>query len=246
MQRGRRRVFVVLGLTLVGTPVAPAAPASAPRPRSEPAPRTEAHTSSLPARLLRIELRCVPVAVAPLPSAPALRPGSVVVGTSGRLDPGPGVTLRSGAAPREAVPLQLLVANGEQARLSLQQSREDWTLDALWLGPAAPTAARASAGAVLRPQRRVSLRQLEVLPRWPGGSQPVQLWVAVLQSAAEPARAGHEPAMPPAGFSVETRVLLPLDRWLPLARVPAAAARPGAGQPPPEQEWQLRVVLVPE
>jgi hypothetical protein len=76
-----------------------------------------------------------------------------------------------------------------------------------------------------------------VAPRWPGGAQPVELWVAAMQSP-QPSAATEAGAS--AGFSVKTQLLLPLDRWALLARSPGGTASAAA------QEWQVRVSLQPE
>lgn len=136
--------------------------------------------------------------------------------------------------------LQVLVANGERAAVSWQQMAQStdpaWTLDAILATPASRSTG-ASATALLRRDSRVSMRQLEVLPRWPGGVQPVQLWVAAMQS---PQSSSAAEAGAPAGFSVQTRLLLPIDRWVLLARSPGGTA------PAAAQEWQVRVSLQPE
>lgn len=215
-----------------------------PRPSSAASRAGDADsaTPGLPARMLRVELRCVPAGASPLSgSTPELRPGSVVVGTAGRVDPGPVSTVRSGSAQREALPvLQVLVANGERAAVSWQQTAQSadpaWTLDAILATPASPGTG-ASATALLRRNSRVSMRQLEVAPRWTGGGQPVRLWVAAMQSP-QPSSATEAGA--PAGFSLQTQLLLPLDRWVLLARSPGGAA------PAAAQEWQVRVSLQPE
>lgn len=205
--------------------------------------RTAAATTGLPQRTLRVELRCVPVAAAA--ATQTLSPGSVVVGTSSRVDPGPVVTLRSGA-PRETGPaLQVLVANGERAGISLQQIAQQWALDAIWVEApqqrAATPAAGASAAGLLRRESQVSMRQLEVWPRWPGDAQPVQLWVAARQSTVP----SSEAAAGRVGLRVETQLSLPLNRWTPLARLPVQP-NAEAGLPTPAQEWQVRVSLEPE
>lgn len=205
--------------------------------------RTTASTAGLPQRTLKVELRCVPVATAQ--ATQGLSPGSVVVGTSSRVDPGPVVTLRSGA-PREAGPsLQVLVANGERAGITLQHIAQQWALDAIWVAAqqqrAATPAAGASAAGLLRRENQVSMRQLEVWPRWPGDAQPVQLWVAARQSAVP----SGEAATGRPGLRVETQLSLLLNRWTPLARLPAQPSAE-AGLPTPAQEWQVRVSLEPE
>lgn len=203
-----------------------------------PAPGVQARASVLPARTLRVALRQVPMAGATRPAVTA-GPGSVVVGTAGGVDPGPVVTLRSRAAAREDTPtMQVLVANGEQARLTVRQDTQPspWVLDALWVRATAGTGS-ARAGALLRPAPQLAIRQIDVLARWPGGAQPVQLWLSA-RAAPSP---GGEPAQ--AGDVVETQVSIVLDRWVVLARSGAVgdAAVASGGH-----EWQLKVTLQPE
>jgi len=54
-------------------------------------------------------------------------------------------------------------------------------------------------------ESRWSVREIDAQPQWPGGSRPVRLRLAAIQSAA--------PAL-----SADTTLTLPLDRWLPVAR----------------------------
>ncbi len=86
----------------------------------------------LPVRQLLVELRQVPLPAGPMlgtatrttpATGAALPPGSVVVGTGGRVDAGASVTVRSGHAPADVAPLlQVQVANGERAVLRVQRS----------------------------------------------------------------------------------------------------------------------------
>lgn len=231
------------GLLLVDGAVAASSQQASAQLPATPSGRTNATPVALPQRTLKVELRCVPISAAP--AAQGLSPGSVVVGTGARVDPGPVLTVRSGAQ-REILPVQqLLVANGERASLSLQQVTQQWALDAIWADApsqrTAPPGAGASAAGLLRRESRVSMRQLEVWPRWPGGAQPVQLWIAARQSA----QPGSDVGAGRAGLRIETQLSVPLDRWVPLARLPVPASGEAA-LPGPAQEWQLRVSLEPE
>ncbi len=222
--------------------------ASGMAPELRAASNTPAAPAALPARQLLVELRQVPLPAAPVlgtatRTAPgagagaALPPGSVVVGTGGRIDAGPSVTLRSGSAAAEAPPLlQVQVANGERAWLRVQRSEAgEPEVEAVWASlptattgrapTAAASAAQPRAGVMLRQPQRLSWRQIEVWPRWPGGAQPVQLRVSAAQAGAD------------SETKLETSLAVPLDRWTPLAR---------STEPAAPQEWQLRITLRPE
>lgn len=192
---------------------------------------------ALPPRLLRIELRCIALAQPgpPMPPAAPLPRGSVTVGTRGSVDAPGSLTLRSAAArpaADELARLQVTVANGEHARVRWEDERAWPQVDFVWTA--------LGQGVVGRTEHRLSSRQLEVLPRWPGASHPVRVSIAIEQTST------GDRSQPLPGLSVATTLSLPLDRWQPVAR--SADAPPRAGSTTPAiggYALELRITLLP-
>jgi hypothetical protein len=207
----------VVVLALSGALLAAAASA-APRSAGE---REDLARSLLPDVPLRLALRCV------APNAASAAPGSVVVGTSVEPEAGAGGrTWRSSPAASGAPLMELTVANGELGSLRWKDERSaarEYELVGAWLpvGAAASSprggAAVRGIGVQLQPVPVVDgLRELQVEPRWLGGSEPVRVTLATRQEGA---------ARP--GWSVQTVLQTPLDRWTTVARAVDGAGAPG-------------------
>jgi len=227
---------------------------------------------ALPARRMRVELRCVSMPP-PGPSAAGLPPGSVVVGTLGVVDRSGSVVVRTAPPPRDALPvLQVMVMNGSRARARWQAEALLPQVDFVWTGqapgvaitpaqpkapaptralasgrsttpaPAALLASAAGVGIIGRTERQLSEALLEVTPRWAGGSTPVQVQLTALYPLA-PDNAGRTRSL-----SAATTLALPFDRWVPVARSADPPPAPGGVVAPPNGGYrlELRVTLLPD
>ncbi|NRF66372.1 hypothetical protein HLB44_05180 [Aquincola sp. S2] len=201
----RLRCTALAAALLVG-----AATAGAQRPRSE---REELARSLLPDVPLRIGLRCATEA----PAAPA--PGSVTTGTTGSTEMPGARTWRSSAAAPDAPLLEVTVANGELGSLRWQDGRapqREYELVGAWLpspGASAPRGGAPRGAITLQPSSRPDAqRELQVEPRWPGGSEPVRITVVTRQTT------DSAPAAARPGWSLQTVLQVPLERWTTLAR----------------------------
>lgn len=208
---------VVLGALLVGALLVDGAGA-APRPPPE---REELARALLPDVPLRLALRCV------APGASAAAPGSVVVGTSVEPDGGSGGrSWRSSAAAAGAPLMEITVANGELGSLRWKDERmasREYEMVGAWLPAGVASASRGGTpargvGVQLQPLPAADgQRELQVEPRWLGGSEPVRVTLASRQDggAARP------------GWSVQTVLQMPLDRWTTVARAVDGGGTPG-------------------
>jgi len=146
-------------------------------------------------------------------SAPP-QPGALVIGTAAP-PPAGWTTVRSGdAAPADAAPVGMRVANGREAllRLDATQARRDY--DFIWTAQ--------GQGVVSRDAVVHDVRSLRVTPHWPGGAAPVTLALAVAQSRAA---AGAEAAGPGAAgqaLELQSTVELHFDEWFTVARLGGA------------------------
>lgn len=197
-----------------------AAAAAAPRPGPD---REDLARALLPDVPLRLALRCA------APGASTAAPGSVVVGTAVEPDAGAGGrTWRSSAAGAGAAgaPLmEITVANGELGSLRWKDDRpasREYELVGAWLPAGMASAPRGGAsarglGVQLQPvPASDGLRELQVEPRWLGGGEPVRVTLATRQDGA---------ARP--GWSVQTVLQTPLDRWTTVARAVDGGGTPG-------------------
>lgn len=188
-----------------------AAPASAHAATARPRARGHA---GLPAVLLVVDWRLVAS-----PSGPARAPegNAVVVGTDAPAPAGwQAASSQDAAPPAEVASVQVM--NGREAAWQLDdaQSRKSW--DLVWTTQ--------GQGVTSRDEVVHDARSLSATPRWPGGRAPVQvdLAVATRQPAADEAAARAAPVpgatgVPQRESAVRTTVAMPLDAWVPVARL---------------------------
>lgn len=177
------------------------------------APRTAAPApQALPARALLLELRQIDAAQT-----------GYVVGTQ------PAVPL--------LVPQQVQAVNGKPARFSLGQTQ---TLQWVQSVSAGGTLSGPSVNQAL--VRMEAGQSLSVLPRWPGGTQAVEVEIE-LESSQLAERVGTE--LPAQTHSqLATTVRLPLGQWTTIASTGAEAPRgvySSTGSLPARRLLQLRV-----
>lgn len=177
-------------------------------------PRTTRGHAGLPAVLLVVDWRLVTS-----PPGPARAPGggTVVVGTDAPAPAGwQAVSSQDAAPPAEVASVQVLNGREVSWRLDDAQSRKSW--DFVWTAQ--------GQGVTSRDEVVHDARSLSATPRWPGGRAPVQLDLAVAtrQPAADEAAARAAPVpgatgAPQRASAVHTSVAMPLDTWVPVARL---------------------------
>jgi hypothetical protein len=167
--------------------------------------RKDAHASD-PVVNLKVEVRIVDDAQSPSEARPP--------------DP-PGYTVSTQALHESRVDaLQLQVSNGQSGALRLgQRLPVQWTVAGsrgkAAGSAAASAAARGDAGALVQDVMWVDSGQaLWVLPRWPGGEQPVQVELHFERVGLRPAAVQSGPGLPAQhSHQVSSRLAIPLGVW---------------------------------
>lgn len=176
------------------------------------------HAQSLPRQNLWIELRWVEQDLSGAAVA-GVRDGSVVVSTGGTVTARGGVALSTQTRSQrmEAMP-RVMVLNGAQAGITLNDlTPVQWVDVAVDRRPGQPDQVFVS------PRQGVHerIRGFSVLPRWPGGQQPVTVEVRTRDQStgAPPPMSSPSPegSGSPAAEVVST-VQAPLGQWVTIAR----------------------------
>lgn len=208
--------------------------------------------AQLPRQNLWVELRWVDQELSGAAAA-GVRDGSVVVSTGGSVSARGGVTLSTERRSQQQSLPRLMVLNGQQASVTLNEvtpiqwvdvgvQRQQGREDRYYVAPRQGVAERS--------------RGVAVKPTWAGGRQPVTVEIRTQEQSNRP---GGAPPMDPSGYGAPTEdasmlstVQVPLGQWVTIAR----SGSYNAGSPPHQystrdaevqrlRELQVRVDLAP-